>query len=526
MEKRALLAVTLSLVVLYIWSALFPPPRPKAASKAAPEASVLSVEKKAASSTVKAPSPPQGVQEDIATIETPELELTFSNVGGVLKQLKIKGHDERFPQVSLLGIEGYETAPFIQTDLSSSGIEYTFESPEIKIIKTFRLDSAYRIKAEVYVQSKMSNLDKLNILPLKVDTSVLPKALLDGNERSLLEYSLFANGTTIRKGDAHKFVSKEAKQGNQPVNMVAYRDRYYCVIVKPKFDSDEYSITFPSEHTVEFNLQESLEAAGSQKYEFLIYAGQQNLPLLKSYNEGLEEVVSFSNFGLFDGLAKFFYWIFTLLHKFIPNWGLCIILVGVLIYFAVYPLTMRGMESMRKMQLLQPEMAILREKYKNNPQKLNKEVMDLYKKYSINPFSGCFTFLLQMPVFIGIYQVLWRSPFFEGANFLWIEDLSRPDQFILLPQALPIIGNEINLLPIIMAVIMFFQQKISLKASVVVDQAQAAQQKIMLIFFPIFLGFIFYKFASGLVLYFTVFYALSAFTQFKMSKLKGVKANG
>jgi YidC/Oxa1 family membrane protein insertase len=168
------------------------------------------------------------------------------------------------------------------------------------------------------------------------------------------------------------------------------------------------------------------------------------------------------------------------------------------------------------MQALQPEITRLKEKYNNNPQKLNQEIMVLYKENKINPVGGCLPFLLQMPVFIGLYQVLWRSVAFKGADFLWIKDLSQPDRMVILPFKAPFIGDEINILPILMMIIMFFQQRITSKNMVITDPMQLQQQKMMGIFMPIFLGVIFYKFASGLTLYFTMFYVFSTFTQFHM----------
>lgn len=127
--------------------------------------------------------------------------------------------------------------------------------------------------------------------------------------------------------------------------------------------------------------------------------------------------------------------------------------------------------------------------------------------------------LLQMPVFIGLYQVLWRSVSLKGADFWWIKDLSQPDRLAILPFSLPFFGNEINLLPIIMVFVMAIQQKITSKSMVITDPAQATQQKMMTIMMPVVLGVVFYQFASGLTLYFTAFYALSTFTQWKMSKM-------
>ena len=174
---------------------------------------------------------------------------------------------------------------------------------------------------------------------------------------------------------------------------------------------------------------------------------------------------------------------------------------------------------MKKMQLFQPEIAKIREHNKNNPEKLNREIMEFYKKNKFNPFSGCLPMFLQMPIFISLYQVLSRSFTLKGANFLWIKDLSEPDRVVILPYSLPVIGNEINILPIFVMIVMFAQQKISSRNLVITDSLQADQQKIMAKIFPFMIGVLFYKVASGLGLYFFTFYCLSTFTQWKMSKL-------
>jgi YidC/Oxa1 family membrane protein insertase len=170
------------------------------------------------------------------------------------------------------------------------------------------------------------------------------------------------------------------------------------------------------------------------------------------------------------------------------------------------------------MQVLQPKIAELKEKHKKNPEKVNQEVLELYKKHQVNPLSGCLPLLLQMPIFVGLYQVLWRSVYFRGEGFLWIKDLSMPDRLFKLPFSLPFLGEYFNILPIIMSVIMFFQQQMTMKSMSGGDPDQVAQQKIMAIFFPIFLGFIFYNFASGLNLYFVVFYMLSTISQWHIAK--------
>ena len=256
----------------------------------------------------------------------------------------------------------------------------------------------------------------------------------------------------------------------------------------------------------------------SKTYNGIIYVGPQDSDILQKYELGFENIIRYSGIGLLNAISVGIVKILKLLHKIIPSWGVCIILIGALVYLVLSPLTLKGMGSMKKMQALQPEMTKLREQHKNNPQRLNKEMMELYKEHKINPLGGCFPLLLQMPVFIGLYQALWRSVMFKGQSFLWIKDLSQPDRLFIFPTTLPIIGNELNILPLLMMVIMYFQQKATTKNMASADPAQAQQQKMMTTMFPLLLGFIFYKFASGLALYFTVFYTLSLITQLKMAK--------
>jgi len=190
------------------------------------------------------------------------------------------------------------------------------------------------------------------------------------------------------------------------------------------------------------------------------------------------------------------------IHTIVKNWGLAIILLSVLVYFILYPLTLKQMRSMREMQKLQPKIEALRKTYKDNPTKLQKEMMELYREHKVNPMGGCLPMVLQMPIFFALYAGLMRSIVLKGAHFLWIKDLSEPDKLFMLPKSLPVVGGEgFNILPILMAIGMFVQQKTSMAS---MGSENADQQKIMLIMFPVLFGFIFYHMPSGLVLYWFV----------------------
>jgi YidC/Oxa1 family membrane protein insertase len=332
-------------------------------------------------------------------------------------------------------------------------------------------------------------------------------------DHSLFEYVIKTNQEIFRKGNAYKFSENERRKKAESVDWMGFRNRYFCAIVKPQYETTGYEIDPSGEKKLKLssNIQAQNIAVGeSIRFTSTIFAGPEKLDLLKQYNFGFEQIRKYYRFTLFDAMGKLVYSMMHGLHKVVPNWGACIIFISLLIYLVTFPLTIKSMSSMKKMQSLQPKMATLREKYKDNPQKMQKEIMEMYREYKVNPMGGCLPMLLQMPIFIGLYQALWRDVDFNGANFLWIKDLAAPDRLFLFSFNLPFFGNEFNILPFIMAIVMFFQQRLtSANMPAAADPSQESMQKMMKWFMPIFLGVIFYKFPSGLTLYFTMFYALS-----------------
>jgi len=170
------------------------------------------------------------------------------------------------------------------------------------------------------------------------------------------------------------------------------------------------------------------------------------------------------------------------------------------------------MLSMKKMQALQPKMEAIKVKHKENPQKLNMEIMEMYKREKVNPLGGCLPMLLQMPIFLALYQALMRSLDLRGAGFLWIKDLSMPDA-VPLPMSMPLLGNSINILPILMAGAMVFQQKIASRKSQGMSDQARQQQQMMMTMMPVLFLFIMYSFPAGLVLYWLTNTLLTMFEQ-------------
>ncbi|MFA5007887.1 MAG: membrane protein insertase YidC [Candidatus Omnitrophota bacterium] len=241
--------------------------------------------------------------------------------------------------------------------------------------------------------------------------------------------------------------------------------------------------------------------------EVSLYVGPQIEKDLKPF--GLEGVV---NYGFFHsigiGLAKLLYFF----HSFTKNWGASIILLAIITYVVLLPFTAKSTKAMKRMQEVQPEIEELRRKYKDNPQKLNKETLELYKKYKINPIGGCLPLLFQFPVFIALYQVLLKFVELKNANFLWIKDLSLPDHAIKLPFPAPV--DYLNILPLLIVVVGFIQQKISNPIG------GSSEQKSMGFIMIFVMGVIFYNFPAGLTLYWLTQNILTLLYQARVSKMR------
>ena len=537
MEQRTLLAITLSLLVLLVYNAIIPKPVNKNrasvnstqvfANKQDTETNdknnLLNTPKVSEIVTPLSPALP----EEIKTIENEQVTIETSTIGGSIKSITLKKYSHKLPLTKILDLAGYENVNFLVSAEYKNGIEFSYKNSEIEIVKKYLAsDGGSIVDCEISIKniSDMSKLKDIDISNFTITTDKL-NGDTNAQNKTLFEYSISHDSGIFRKGNAFAFNSKESLQKPGVVKWTGFRDQYFCAIVKPDFKQSGYGVIPNGEKLLSVNTQirgVELISGANVVYKFKTYFGLQNQDILMKYGQGFEEIVSFSNFGIVDFVSKLAIKTMVFIHKIIPSWGVAIILLCLAIYLIMYPLTMSGMSSMRKMQVLQPKMAQMREQYKNQPQKLNKEIMGLYKQNGVNPLGGCFPFILQMPVFIGLYQALWRTVLLKGEGFLWIKDLSYPDRLFVFSSPLPLIGTDFNILPIIMAIIMFFQQKLSTKNIVVSDPNQATQQKFMAIFFPIMLGFIFYHFSSGLTLYFSVFYLMSTFTQLKMSKMVSI----
>ena len=254
----------------------------------------------------------------------------------------------------------------------------------------------------------------------------------------------------------------------------------------------------------ELNLSVGGRAGGEGKLSTKIYLGPLDLELLEDYGADFERSMDLG-FPVVRDIARVLLFVFVAAHEYVPNYGTLIILFALVVKILVYPLTHKSYESASKMQEIQPKVAALREKYKNDSQRLSKETMSLYKEEGVNPLGGCLPLLLQMPIFIALYQVFSNTIELRQANFVaWISDLSVPDELMVL-------GFSLHVLPVLMAAAMFFQSKMTMK-----DPKQAMLVYMM----PAVMVFIMWNFSSGLVLYWTVFNVLTIAQQYLTNYLR------
>jgi YidC/Oxa1 family membrane protein insertase len=247
---------------------------------------------------------------------------------------------------------------------------------------------------------------------------------------------------------------------------------------------------------------------------YVCYIGPLDMNELKNYGVGLERTI---DLGRLRFLSVLVLRLMLFLNRFIPNYGLIIIILSVLTKILFYKLTHKSTKSMKDMQRLQPKIKELQEKFKDDKERLNKETMKLYKEAGVNPLGGCLPLLLQMPVFFALFNVLRNTIELRGAPFaLWIKDLSSPDVLFEFGFSIPFIGNEFHLLPILMGGAMVLQTKMG--ASPTGEAAPAAQTKMMSTMMPIMFTFFFYGMPSGLVLYWIVNNILTIVQQYYVHK--------
>ena len=257
--------------------------------------------------------------------------------------------------------------------------------------------------------------------------------------------------------------------------------------------------------------ENTLHAGETVSYDYKVFMGPKSMKLLNNLGYDLGRAVQF---GMFSFIAKPLLWFMNFIYSVIPNYGVAIIILTIVTKIILWPLGNKSYKSMNEMKKIQPLMAELREKYKNDKKQMNQELMALYKTYKINPMGGCLPMVLQIPVFFALYRMLYQAIELRHTPFVWwINDLSAPDRLFSFDFSIPFMQPPfgIPVLTLVMGATMFLQQKMSPPPG---DPAQAKMMMLM----PIVFTFIFINFSSGLVLYWLVNNVLSIAQQYYIQK--------
>lgn len=406
-------------------------------------------------------------------------------------------------------------------------VDYTFTSGDNKIIK-----KTFVFYGNNYASNVDIELENLEDIISSYRYDVVWSNGINFTEKNSVDEANHSNAS-VYAGEEQTIIDaahegeKYTKDINGKVDWVSVRSKYFTVILSPNNPSDDGGAYIEGIHKQNLLGVREYYSAGlkvpfkNQKYQkdsFKLYLGPIDYDVLKSYGKNFQTIV---DFGSFFGL-KFIirpiseYVLLPLLqflHRFIPNYGLVIILFSIIVKFALHPLTRQSMKSMKKMQLLQPKINELKEKYKDDPQRIQKETMKLYSTYGINPMGGCLPMLLQMPILIALWSLfnvvidIRQKPF-----ILWINNLSAPDTIYRLPFKIPIFNIDIiSGLALLLGITMFIQQKQSVK-----DPSQKALVYIM----PVIFTLMFMGFPSGLNLYYFMFNLFSIAQQYYINKKK------
>ncbi|NIA23506.1 MAG: membrane protein insertase YidC [Proteobacteria bacterium] len=289
-------------------------------------------------------------------------------------------------------------------------------------------------------------------------------------------------------GTVEKYSSKTLKKGDVSYvghsSFAGIRNTYFTAmyISDPK-NVKGFDIHFVADGVLNFSFDKDYVPDTLNTVSF--YLGPLDYTILKSYGGQFTDIFDWG-WKIIAPISKLTLNIMLFIQKFVHNYGITIIILSVFFFLIFFPLTLSSFRSARKMQELQPALSELKEKYKNNAQKLNQATMGLYKKNGVNPFSGCLPILLQTPVFFALYQVLKSTIELKSVSFLWMKDLTAADPYYILP--------------ILMGISMFIQQKFS---------NPDPKQKYMTYLMPIFMVFIFLSFPAGLTLYYLIYNLLS-----------------
>ena len=503
-------------------------------------------------SVVLSPAQAAGeVREEKFTIDTEVFRIGFTNRGGQVTSVQLKEYSNvDGSPVEMIFNQDSGVYPFsihfgdsgapavdelfeVERSLTGGGVTFsrTFFSQSgvpFKLIKRYVLHPRdYLIELRVSIENSVNEYPALDYggyaYTLGFGPQIGPEFEKLDRRNEYRNYMYYSEG----KKKNIRIPKERFTQIDARVTWAAIVGKYFEMIAVP--DSTPYLIMVDTRPIAGLNERSSLyfsrpQIKSSRNIDvFRFYLGPKKRDVLLRYNDAnknayklsdmhFEETISSSVLiGWLAAILKFF---LELFYRIIPNYGVAIILLTILIKALLYPLTRKSYESTSRMQALQPKISELREKYKSNPQKLNQEMAALYKREGVSPLGGCLPMLLQLPIFFALYNLLSNHFELRGAVFIsgWINDLSSPESvWDFAPLSIPIVGwHNLRILPFVMLITTFVQSKFMQSPS---TDSSGRNMRMMTYMMPLIFFFILYDMPSGLVLYWTMQNILTIFQQ-------------
>lgn len=548
MEKRLALAFALSFLILLLWSYLTgtKQEQPNSGNEVATleSTSALPVTATIPENSLQVQEGQHitpAVSEKEIKVDTPLYQAVFTNKGATIKSFKLKKYKETMetdsPLVDLINIldtgESFLSVGFnaggvltenntvfysvsrdsITLTGGSSPMDLTFTSP---VNNGVSIDQTFRFYPDKYTVDLYVTLTNNTGAPVSGNIRTALKNMPPQEKKS---YSSFTGAALLLNNGYEQFkagkMDKEGKSLSGQIAWVAYENGYFISSIVPEDQSPSafYGFTAPSGLISATHISPTITLSPSVKTAsaYTLYFGPRDKDILKASGNKLEKAI---NFGWFDIIARPLYFLLRFFNKYVHNYGISIIILTILIKILFWPLTHKSYVSMKEMQKIQPLMAKIRDRYKDDREQMQREMMGLYKTYKVNPMGGCLPMLIQIPVFFALYRILGSSIELRHAPFmLWINDLSAPDRLFNFPFSIPFMSAPagIPVLTLLMGASMFLQQKMSPPPG---DPAQAK----MMMFLPIIFTVMFINFQSGLVLYWLVNNLISIGQQYRIKK--------
>lgn len=528
--------------------------------------------------TVRAP-------EETFTLENDFIRVTFTNYGGAIKQVEFIGTDPGGKLLYPTVVKGEEPYVFnrfgvvpalaLSWDASGSGeieefapaydlqakkgnvIQFHLRTEEgIDIIRGYKVRSEEEVRAgkDPYVIEHETRFVNTTVGALALNELFISAGTLPPTEGDIYSQYLNVGYFNAREGEAdfiHSTAFRDSKgflgfgasvakpyvRESAEISWGAIKNQFFTGVITPREHAQAVYARPYDLPMLPGNKAVRQAVTGYVGFQLGALGAEQERVLGLDYYVGPKEFTRLEDLGGHQDELMEFGWVafmsqlllsgLTFIHRVLVHlspewaWGWAIILLTCMVKGAMWPLTAMQVRSSKKMQAIQEPMKAVREKHKDNPQKLQAEMMKLYKEHQVNPAAGCLPLLIQIPIFFGLYYMLRTASELRFAAFLWVDDLSVADTVSWLPslpEGLPFFGGPIHVLPLLMGVSMFFQMRMMPPPTT--DNVQVK----MLKFMPFIFLFFAYRFPSGLVLYWTM-QNLLTIVQTKLTRdLKAVPA--